>query len=172
MKKARIDWGLNDYNTFDRDNAKLYEDKDIYKIRMDVPGVKASNISVKFEPEKNILKLSGTRKFNDKDIVDEHKFERNFKLSKPVLKEQISAEAIDGVLTVTLHKHIAESNVVVVPVSTTTNTDTKCNTKDTIRIEKVEVKKNTNYQCKTGDNQCKDESTGDEKSMQEDNIRK
>ena len=89
----------------------LVEKKDAYLALIELPGAKASQISVSFE--KGVLTISGTKPAIARDenetrvYVAERMtgtFERSLRLPEFVDAEHISAEFVDGLLTVTIPK--------------------------------------------------------------------
>lgn len=100
----------------DRTNCQMCPQVDIeehdkeYRIFMELPGVKKSDIKIKIDDD--MLKITGEKKA-DKDYKDKnlHKsermygsFERNFRLPELVDQENIVAEFKDGILNVSIPK--------------------------------------------------------------------
>jgi HSP20 family protein len=88
----------------------VYEDKDNYVVKAELPGMKREDIQVAFHDSS--LSISGERKTeaNHKDAQVHRteryvgQFERNVTLPAPVAADKVSAQYKDGVLTVTLPK--------------------------------------------------------------------
>ena len=90
----------------------LFEKKDSYVVRAELPGVARENIDITFE--KNILTISG-QKHSMTESKDEEirvhaaervsgAFSRSLRLPEYIDGEQIAAEYKDGLLTVTVPK--------------------------------------------------------------------
>jgi HSP20 family protein len=90
----------------------LYEKKDAYVVRAELPGVDRSNIDISFE--KNVLTISG-RKSTEIEGTDEEVrvyaaervsggFSRSLRLPEYIDGDRISADFKDGLLTITVPK--------------------------------------------------------------------
>ena len=75
-----------------------------YQIAVDVPGVRAEDISVNLEHEGRLLHISGGRKITKEDTTTESKFDKRFTLGKNIDVEKMTANLADGVLTLTAPK--------------------------------------------------------------------
>jgi HSP20 family protein len=99
------------FNTFDNDEGfwhsrhpyQVHEDDKIYSVSVDVPGVKAEDMTIKIE-DNNVLHLSGGRKIQDGKNFSERKFEYRMTLGDDVQVDKISANLADGVLKLTAPK--------------------------------------------------------------------
>ena len=88
----------------------IYEDKDKYLVKAELPGLKKEDIEVSLDG--NTLILSGERKRDEEKKEGEvyrsecyfGRFQRNLTLAQPVQEDKIQAQYKDGVLTVTLPK--------------------------------------------------------------------
>jgi HSP20 family protein len=88
----------------------VYEKKDAYVLRAELPGVDRSNIDIGFE--KNVLTISGTKSTevgeDDLRIYAAERvsgsFSRSLRLPEFIDGDRISAEYKDGLLTVTVPK--------------------------------------------------------------------
>ena len=91
----------------------IVENKDHYRIDIDLPGVEAKDVSVTVE--QNVLSIAGERKIEKEDKQEGyHRFERSrgafsrsFELPDDADAENISAVSKNGVLTVQLPKAAA-----------------------------------------------------------------
>ena len=83
---------------------EINESDDKYQIAMDVPGVKASDISAQLEQNGRVLHVSGGRKITKDGTVTETKFEKRFTIGSNVDTAKLTANLSDGVLTVTAPK--------------------------------------------------------------------
>jgi HSP20 family protein len=104
----------------------IYENKDAYVLRADVPGVKKSELEINVEDKS--LTVSGERKNDDNDNEPEGatrlrsqerrhgKFSRTFRLNDAVDPDAISAELSNGVLTLTVPKP-AEAKPRTIPIT-------------------------------------------------------
>jgi HSP20 family protein len=88
----------------------LYEDKDNFTVKAELPGLKREDIGVSLEDD--TLVISGERKAEQKsDEAETHRverffgrFQRTIVLPASVQADKIAAQYKDGVLTVTLPK--------------------------------------------------------------------
>jgi len=83
---------------------EITEHEGKYQIAVDVPGVKASDMTIKLENEGRVLHISGGRKVTKGDTVSETKFEKRFTIGDNIDTEHISANLADGVLLLTAPK--------------------------------------------------------------------
>ena len=89
----------------------IKEDDTSFILSADIPGLKKSDINLFVE--NNILKISGSRDFNNENDNSEYhyqerthgSFHRSFKLPISVVEENISATFRNGILTVVLPKN-------------------------------------------------------------------
>lgn len=75
-----------------------------FQIAVDVPGVKAADMTVKLENEGRVLHISGGRKITRDNVVSETKFEKRFSIGDYVDSEKLTANLADGVLVITAPK--------------------------------------------------------------------
>jgi len=100
---------------FERDvyfspKVDITEDENSFTLHLQLPGVKKENVNI--EVIKNILTISGERKFKKENDTRkfltvesfEGKFKRTFKLNESIDKTQIDAKMEDGVLVIDLKK--------------------------------------------------------------------
>lgn len=90
----------------------LYEKKDAYVLRAELPGVDRSNIDISFE--KNVLTISGTKSTEIRGTDEELRvyaaervsgsFSRSLRMPEYIDGDSIAAEFKDGLLTVTVPK--------------------------------------------------------------------
>eukprot|EP00586_Coscinodiscus_wailesii_P005087 CAMPEP_0172489252 /NCGR_PEP_ID=MMETSP1066-20121228/19134_1 /TAXON_ID=671091 /ORGANISM="Coscinodiscus wailesii, Strain CCMP2513" /LENGTH=232 /DNA_ID=CAMNT_0013256969 /DNA_START=91 /DNA_END=789 /DNA_ORIENTATION=+ len=84
---------------------EITEDDNKFKLTVDVPGVKKSDIKLHLEDEGRILKLTGERKKEKKDgSVSEMQFEKSFFIDKGIDLQKITANLSNGVLFVNAPK--------------------------------------------------------------------
>ena len=89
----------------------IKEDDTSFILSADIPGLKKSDIDLFVD--NNILKISGTRDYNNENDNSEYhyqertygSFHRSFKLPISVVEENISATFRNGILTVVLPKN-------------------------------------------------------------------
>lgn len=78
----------------------IHQSDKMYSLEIDLPGVKASDMSMKLM-DNNVLHLSGGRKFRDDTSVEESKFGYRFNLSdKNLDTDKLEANLYDGVLKI------------------------------------------------------------------------
>ena len=90
--------------------TNIYETKDTYLIRVDVPGLKKEDIHIEFKD--GAIVFSGERKYDDTFKNEETtrievaygKFYRSFLLPSAVNQDKIKANLKDGVLEVRIQK--------------------------------------------------------------------
>jgi len=75
-----------------------------YQIAVDIPGVKAKDVTVKLENDGKLLHISGGRKTEKEGKVTEMKFEKRFTIGDNVDTEKLQADLADGVLVLTAPK--------------------------------------------------------------------
>jgi HSP20 family protein len=88
----------------------IYEDKDDYKIKADLPGIKKDGVKISFSDGK--LSISGERALKEETKDSKcHRIERtfgkyyrSFTLPKEIKEDKIKADFKDGQLTVTIPK--------------------------------------------------------------------
>lgn len=91
--------------------VSLYEAKEAFWVRMEIPGVPAEQIELTFERDELTVRGEKTRETLSEDearwIRNERaygKFERTFKFATPVAADQVQAETRDGILTIRIAK--------------------------------------------------------------------
>lgn len=88
----------------------IYEDKNDYKIKADLPGIKKDDVKISFSDSK--LSISGERALEEESKDSKcHRIERtfgkyyrSFTLPKEIKEDKIKADFRDGQLTVTIPK--------------------------------------------------------------------
>ena len=88
----------------------LYEDKDVYTLRVELPGMKKEDVEVSLHD--GSVSISGERKseekFRDAEVYRAERFfgrfQRTMSLPGPVAVDKVKAQYKDGILTVTLPK--------------------------------------------------------------------
>lgn len=75
-----------------------------YQIAVDVPGVKATDMTVKLENDGKVLHISGGRKVQKEGKTIETKFEKRFTIGNNVDTSKLTANLADGVLMLTAPK--------------------------------------------------------------------
>jgi HSP20 family protein len=91
----------------------IYEEKDAYFVKAELPGVKAEDVHVSVE--NGVLTLKGERKFEREEKRENYhriersygEFTRSFSLPKTVDAENVRANMAEGVLTLTIPKKAA-----------------------------------------------------------------
>lgn len=87
----------------------VYEDKDNFVVKAEVPGMEKEDIDVNLHDD--ILSISGERKNEKLENAQTHRterffgrFQRTVNLPAPVAAEKVSGQYKDGILTITLPK--------------------------------------------------------------------
>jgi HSP20 family protein len=95
---------LGDYSTpaADRFPVDLYEDKESYFVRAELPGVERNDINV--EMIEDYLTIAAARKSNQNGQEESFSFSRSVSIPESVQSDKVVAQYQDGVLTVTLPK--------------------------------------------------------------------
>ena len=83
---------------------EINENDDKYQISMDLPGIKASDMTAQLEHDGRILHVTGGRKITKDGKTIETKFDKRFTIGENVDKSKLTANLSDGVLTVTAPK--------------------------------------------------------------------
>ena len=93
----------------------LYHTEKSYQLKMDLPGVTGEDLKVQVKNYGRLLTISGERKGSGSRCG---KFSRNFKLRDDVDYQHMTAELVDGVLSVSIPKvEPVHPQVVDVPVT-------------------------------------------------------
>lgn len=80
----------------------LYDDKDNYYVRAELPGVKKKDIEL--ELDNAVLTISGERKTKSGESDETTSFSRSISIADDVRNDKLKATFEDGILTVTLPK--------------------------------------------------------------------
>jgi HSP20 family protein len=83
---------------------EINETDDKYQIAVDVPGVKAGDMSVQLENDGKVLHISGGRKIVKDNTITETKFEKRFTIGTNVDMQKVTANLADGVLVLSAPK--------------------------------------------------------------------
>jgi HSP20 family protein len=123
LRRMMEDWDTGSARgeeTFFSPAIDVRESKDAYTIRCDIPGLEKEKIDIALN--KNILTISGERshaveKEQDEDGAFYHvserrfgAFQRSFSLPEDILEDEIRAEYVSGVLTVTIPRAPVEAD--------------------------------------------------------------
>lgn len=113
----------------------LSTDKEM-KVVLDVPGIKASDITVTLEDNDKVLKISGTRETKGDGYNFSASFTEKFYVTSKIDLNKLSAQLQDGVLTISAPK--VEREIRKIPIVTTPveGPETYGNTAETIEIKK------------------------------------
>jgi len=96
---------------------EITEDDDKFRLAVDVPGVKASDMTVQLEHGGRVLRLWGGRKVERAGQVTETRFEKSFTIDQTVDASKITANLADGVLIVTAPKNPVQTDVLKIPIT-------------------------------------------------------
>jgi len=90
--------------TLDRPSVDLYEDKDSFHLRVELPGLKRDDIHV--EMGDGVVTVSGTRRTfaENGEAQRTSEFARSVSVPARVQEDKVAAKYEDGVLTVSLPK--------------------------------------------------------------------
>lgn len=91
---------------------EVNESNDKYRIAVDVPGIKASDMSVELEDNGKVLRISGGRKLVKDGETSETKFVKRFTIGNNIDIDNLSANLSDGVLVLTAPKKKEEEKQV------------------------------------------------------------
>jgi HSP20 family protein len=80
----------------------LYDDKDNFYVRAELPGVKKKDI--KLELDNAVLTLSGERKTKSGESEETTSFSRSINVAEDIQSDKVKGNFEDGILTVTLPK--------------------------------------------------------------------
>jgi HSP20 family protein len=83
---------------------EINETDDNYQIIVNVPDVKAGDMSVQLENDGRVLHISGRRKVVKDDTTTETKFEKRFTIGRNVDTQKVTANLADGVLVLSAPK--------------------------------------------------------------------
>jgi HSP20 family protein len=83
---------------------EFHETDDKYHVAVDVPGIKASDMTVDLEDNGNVLSISGARKVTKNGESSETKFVKRFTIGSNIDIDKLTANLSDGVLVLTAPK--------------------------------------------------------------------
>lgn len=87
---------------------EVTENSKQFRLAVDVPGVKATDINVGLEHDGRVLHLTGSRKVEKntekEKFYEEYKFDKRFTLGKDLDTTKLTAHLSDGVLVLTAPK--------------------------------------------------------------------
>jgi len=122
-------------------------DKKYIYLTIDVPGCKASDLSLEFDPDKEILEISAKRKKRKNDLTILKEFSKKFSLPENSIdNSNLKASILDGILTIKIAKSNLqnESKVWDVPVvpkdydsATITAPQSNCSREKTLEEEET-----------------------------------
>ena len=75
-----------------------------YQISVDLPGVKASDVTIEVENEGRVLHIYGGRKIEREDGVTETRFDQRFTVGDNIETDKIKANLAEGVLVLSAPK--------------------------------------------------------------------
>ena len=98
--------------------SELSQTDTVYLLKMDLPGVTGDDLKVQVKDHGHLLTVSGERKSTCPHSRSYGKFSRSFRLNDDADSEHLTAELVDGVLTVSVpKKELSVPEVLDVPVS-------------------------------------------------------
>lgn len=86
----------------------IREDEAHFELALEVPGIKAEDLSLELQKSDETLKISGSRKFTKNNEMYSSKFEEVFKLDSKADSNNISSSLSDGILLVSVPKKSAK----------------------------------------------------------------
>jgi HSP20 family protein len=97
---------------------EIHEHDGQYQISVDVPGVKASDMSLELEQDGTVLRLSGARKVTEGDCVTETRFDKMFAIGGNIDTEKMTANLADRVLILKVPKReIEKPRTLTIPIT-------------------------------------------------------
>jgi HSP20 family protein len=90
---------------------EIHEDDAKFQLSVEVPGVKAEDITIQIEQNGRLMRVAGDRKVKKGDEVTETHFEKSFSLGKTIDANKVTANLADGILVVTAPKDEAKAPV-------------------------------------------------------------
>jgi HSP20 family protein len=108
-----------------------------FQIAIDVPGVKATDMTVQLEDDGRVLHLQGGRKVTREGQVVESKFQKRFTIGENIDSSKLSADLSDGVLVVKAPK-IPKEEVKPVQIQITEGQSSNKVLEDTTAAEAIE----------------------------------
>ena len=95
----------------------IMEGGDVFKVSIDVPGVKAGDIKIEYKSADRVLHVSGGRKRNEGGKMIEMYFEKRFRIANNIDVSNINANVSDWVLVLSLPKDEESSKVYTIAVT-------------------------------------------------------
>ncbi|KAL3806754.1 hypothetical protein ACHAXA_006780 [Cyclostephanos tholiformis] len=83
---------------------EVTENDKMFRMAVDVPGMKPDNLKIELEDYGRIMHVSGDRKVKTDTSQDEYRFQKHFKLGRNLDTSKITAHLADGVLVLTAPK--------------------------------------------------------------------
>lgn len=90
---------------------EIHETENEYTIAVDVPGIKAADMTVDLENGGKVLKIAGGRKVVREGGTSETKFEKRFTIGSNIDANELKANLADGVLVLKTPKRKEENHV-------------------------------------------------------------
>merc|ERR1711976_345922 len=95
-----------------RTNYNIEDADDKVVLTIDAPGMKADDVDVKLEHDGRMIRVSGMKKSKEGDVEIESRFDKAFMLGDNKYDtDKITANLVDGVLTVTAPKKVEEKMI-------------------------------------------------------------
>jgi len=102
----------------------IAEDEKKFELALDIPGVSVDDISVQVEQDGKVLRITGSRKYEQYGRNFSSEFDQMFNLDKSVVDvENITVKLSNGVLVVTVPKYdkISKDEVKSIPITEANN---------------------------------------------------
>jgi len=89
--------------------ADIYENDDIYSVKLEMPGIAKENLNIIIEDDELKISAESSREENDKDLkyaeFGSKNYIRTFRVGGDVDRNRIDAKLENGILTLVLHKN-------------------------------------------------------------------
>jgi len=96
---------------------EITENDKQFQLSVDVPGLKAEDMTVQVEQGGKVLRLKGEKKKTEGNTVSRTSFEKSFTLGANVDRNKITANLADGVIVVTVPKETKQEMVQNIPIT-------------------------------------------------------
>lgn len=106
-----------------------------FVVNLDMPGVRAADVKIDYKPATKVLHVSGGRKIQESGRTVETFFEKHFRLADNIDAKAVSANLVDGVLSVMLPKDPKYDEVTSIAVTENTVNESPMNAEIDVDID-------------------------------------